>query len=84
MSETRSNAESRPSMADLLAFERAWLGRRRDGAYDAAVRQEFGVTTVRHLQRVNALLDDPEAMALDPVTCRVLRSRRAAGMRQRG
>lgn len=73
---------STPTYSDLLAFEAAWLGRPRDGAYDAAIRQAFGVSTIRHLQRVNVILDDPEAMALDPVTCRVLRSRRAAGMRQ--
>lgn len=79
----RSSNDSRPSTADLLSFERAWLGRPRDGSYDAAIRQEFGVSTVRHLQRVNALLDDPEAIRVDPVTCRLLRSRRARGMRQR-
>lgn len=84
MSETTLSAGSRPSTADLLSFEAAWLGRGRDGAYDAAIRQQFGVSTVRHLQRVNAVLDDPEAISLDPVTCRMLRSRRAAGMRQRG
>lgn len=76
------DGRDRVSAADLLAFEAAWLGRPRDGAYDAAIRQEFGVSTTRHLQRVNALLDDEAAIRLDPVTCRVLRSRRAKGMRQ--
>lgn len=69
--------------AEILAFEKAWLGRGRDGSYDAAVKATFGVSVVRHLQRVNALLDDPAAMAVDPVTCRELRERRDRAMRQR-
>lgn len=69
--------------ADLLAFEGEWLNRPHDGRYEAAVRERFGTTVTRHLQRVNQLIDTAGAIATDPVTCRVLRERREAKLRQR-
>lgn len=69
--------------ADLLAFEAEWLNRPHDGSYERDVRERFGTSVTRHLQRVNQIIDSQGAMEADPVTCRVLRERRAAKMRQR-
>ena len=61
---------------DLIRFEAAWLNRPHDGRYETAVGDAFGVSVIRHLQRVNLALDTAEAVACDPVTVRVLRARR--------
>lgn len=73
-----------PSTSDVLAFERKWLGHDRStGAYEHAVRKTFGLSATAYALRLTRLVDDPEAIALDPVTCRLVRARRAAGMKQR-
>lgn len=69
--------------ADLLAFEAAWLNRPHGGRYEEDVRIRFGTSVTRHLQRVNQIIDSQGAMEADPVTCRILRERRDAKMRQR-
>ena len=68
----------------ILAFERQWLNRDRTrGGYDRAVRERFGVSATTHTLRLHALLDDPRAVAADPVTVRVLRERRRRASKQR-
>lgn len=69
--------------ADLLAFEGEWLNRPHDGRYEEDVRVRFGTSVTRHLQRVNQIIDTAGAISTDPVTCRVLRERRQARMKQR-
>lgn len=56
-----------------LAFERRWStivrrGPRQAGRREEAIRAEFGMGAVRYHQRLNLLLDTPEAEAADPVT----------------
>ncbi len=56
-----------------LAFERRWStivrrGPRQAGRREEAIRTEFGMSAVRYHQRLNLLLDTPEAEAADPVT----------------
>ncbi|MGW4547521.1 DUF3263 domain-containing protein [Streptomyces violaceorubidus] len=63
----------------ILALERrGFVG---PGAKERAVREELGLAPVRYYQLLNALLDDPRALAADPVTINRLRrvrdSRRA-------
>lgn len=63
----------------ILALERrGFVG---PGAKERAVREELGLVPVRYYQLLNALLDDPRALAADPVTINRLRrvrdSRRA-------
>ncbi|MCW5250790.1 DUF3263 domain-containing protein [Streptomyces sp. SHP 1-2] len=63
----------------ILALERrSFPG---PGAKERAVREELGLAPVRYYQLLNALLDDPRALAHDPVTVnrlrRVRESRRA-------
>ncbi|MGV9913956.1 DUF3263 domain-containing protein [Streptomyces tendae] len=63
----------------ILALERR--GFTGPGAKERAVREELGLAPVRYYQLLNALLDDPRALAADPVTVNRLRrireSRRA-------
>jgi len=79
----------RPPLDDLaqriLAFERQWW--RRPGAKERAIRDRFGLSTTRYYQLLNALLDDPGALAYDPVLVsrlRRLRQRRSGGATRGG
>lgn len=68
----------------MLAFERAWLNRDHStGAYAREVRERFGVSVTAWSLRLVHLLDDPRAVATDPVTVRVLRERRRRASKQR-
>ena len=58
----------------VLAVERrSWPG---PGAKERAVREQLGLSPVRYYQLLNALLDDPRALAHDPVTVNRLRRTR--------
>jgi hypothetical protein len=61
---------------DVLDFaSRPWAGR---GARDRAVRERLGMSPTAYLQILNALLDDPRALAHAPATVNRLRATRAA------
>jgi hypothetical protein len=66
---------------EILAFERQWW--RFAGAKEAAIRERFGMSATRYYQVLNALVDRPEALAVDPLLVRRLRRMRAARQRQR-
>ncbi|MDN3023423.1 DUF3263 domain-containing protein [Streptomyces sp. S.PB5] len=55
----------------ILALERR--GFAGPGAKERAIREELGLAPVRYYQLLNALLDDPRALAFDPVTVNRLR-----------
>ena len=60
----------------ILAFEKKrW---KYAGAKEAAIRHTFGVPPPRYWQEVNALIDDPEALAAEPQLVRRLQRLRAA------
>ena len=65
---------------DMLAFERQWW--RYAGAKEAAIRERFGMSATRYYQVLNALVDRPEALAVDPLLVRRLRRMRSARQRQ--
>ena len=65
---------------EVLAFERQWW--RYAGAKEAAIREQFGMSATRYYQVLNALVDRPEALAVDPLLVRRLRRMRAARQRQ--
>ncbi|MCK8680595.1 MULTISPECIES: DUF3263 domain-containing protein [Streptomyces] len=55
----------------LLAMERlSWPG---PGAKERAIRERLALSPTRYYQLLNALLDDPAALAHDPVTVNRLR-----------
>lgn len=61
---------------EMLAFERQWW--RRPGAKEAAIRDRFGLAPTRYYQLLNTLVDQPAALAADPLLVRRLRRLRAA------
>ncbi|MEV8536328.1 DUF3263 domain-containing protein [Streptomyces sp. NPDC051211] len=61
--------------AAVLAYEsRTWPG---PGAKERAIREHLGMTPVRYYQLLNALMDDPRALAHAPGTVNRLRRIRA-------
>lgn len=59
------------SEAQMLAFERQWW--RYAGAKEQAIRDSFGLSATRYYQLLNALIDQPEAMAADPMLVKRLK-----------
>ncbi|MFJ8163529.1 DUF3263 domain-containing protein [Streptomyces sp. NPDC096136] len=71
-------AEGRLSAAEVavLAYEgRSWPG---PGAKERAIREGLGLSPVRYYQLLNALMDDPRALAHAPGTVNRLRRIREA------
>lgn len=62
--------------AAILAFERRRFGD--PGAKEKAIREEFGVTSARYYQVLNALIDSPAAIVHDPMLVRRLQRMREA------
>jgi hypothetical protein len=66
---------------ELLAFEKQrW---QHAGAKDTAIRDLFGLTPTRYYQRINALIDRPEAYAAEPVLVKRLLRLRATRQARR-
>lgn len=70
-----------PRDEKVLAFERQWW--RHAGAKEQAIRDTFGLSATHYYQRLNRLLDDPAALAHDPVLVHRLRRVRASRVRSR-
>jgi hypothetical protein len=65
-----------PADLEVLEFERETF--KHPGARIGAIRERFGLTETRYSQRLNRILDDPAAVAYDPVHVnRLLRLREA-------
>jgi len=79
------DVDSTPGLSErdqaILAFERQWW--KYAGAKEAAVREQFDMSSTRYYQVLNALIDRPEALEHDPLLVRRLRRLRAARQRQR-
>jgi hypothetical protein len=65
----------------ILDFERQWW--RQAGSKEQAIRDRFDLSATRYYQLLNALIDNPEAMAHDPVLVKRLRRLRASRRRAR-
>jgi hypothetical protein len=65
----------------ILAFERRWW--KHAGAKEQAIRDTFGLGATRYYQLLNALLDNPLALAHDPMVVQRLRRLRASRSRRR-
>jgi predicted glycosyl hydrolase (DUF1957 family) len=66
---------------EILDFERSWW--RFTGAKEQAVRDRFDLSSSRYYELLNALLDDADALAYDPMLVRRLRRMRSARQRER-
>ncbi len=65
----------------ILEFERQWW--KYAGAKEQAVRDLFDMSSTRYYQILNALIDTPEAMAVDPMLVKRLQRMRATRQRTR-
>jgi hypothetical protein len=65
----------------VLDFERQWW--KYAGAKEQAIRDQFGMSSTRYYQVLNAIIDRPEALVHDPLLVRRLRRLRAARQRAR-
>jgi hypothetical protein len=65
----------------ILAFEQQWW--RHAGAKEQAIRDTFGLSATRYYQLLNGLLDNPAALAAEPVLIGRLRRLRSSRTRNR-
>ena len=65
----------------VLALERQWW--RHAGAKEEAIRREFAVGPPAYYQLLSRLIDDPAAIAYDPMLVKRLQRQRASRRRQR-
>jgi hypothetical protein len=65
----------------ILGFERQWW--KYAGAKEQAIRELFDMSATRYYQVLNALIDDPAALELDPMLVKRLRRMRASRQRAR-
>lgn len=65
----------------ILEFERQWW--KYAGAKEQAIRELFDCSTTRYYQLLNALIDNPAALAADPMLVKRLRRMRSARQRAR-
>lgn len=66
---------------EILEFERQWW--KLPMAKEQAIREKFGMSGVNYYQVLNGLIDDPAALAFDPLLVKRLRRLRAQRRNQR-
>ncbi|WP_347354065.1 DUF3263 domain-containing protein [Intrasporangium sp.] len=66
---------------EILAFERHWW--KYAGSKEQAIKELFDMSATRYYQVLNALLDDPVALAADPMLVKRLRRMRTQRQRAR-
>ena len=66
---------------EILAFERQWW--KYAGSKEQAIKELFDMSSTRYYQVLNALLDNPDALAADPMLVKRLRRMRASRQRAR-
>ena len=80
-SDDRSQGQLSERDEQVLAFERQWW--KYAGAKEQAVRELFDMSATRYYQVLNALIDDPAALAHDPMLIKRLRRMRSSRQRAR-
>jgi hypothetical protein len=73
--------ELSPREREILTFEREWW--KYADAKDAAVRERLAMTPESYYRSLNAIIDQPGALAHDPLLVRRLRRQRMTRQRQR-
>ncbi len=66
---------------DILAFERQWW--QYAGAKEQAIKERFDLSPTRYYQVLNAIIDNPAALAEDPLLVRRLRRLRTSRQKTR-
>jgi Protein of unknown function (DUF3263) len=66
---------------EIIAFERQWW--KYAGAKEQAIRELFDLSATRYYQVLNTLIDDPAALAADPMLIKRLHRLRATRQRAR-
>ena len=66
---------------DVLAFERQWW--QYAGLKEQAIKEMFDLSPTRYYQVLNEIIDNPAAVAEDPLLVRRLRRLRASRQRAR-
>jgi Protein of unknown function (DUF3263) len=66
---------------DILDFERSWW--KHAGAKDRAIKERFDMSATRYYQLLSELLENPAAMAHDPILIKRLKRLRLYRQRQR-
>lgn len=66
---------------EILQFERQWW--QYAGAKEQAVKEMFGLSPTRYYQVLNAIIDNPAALAHDPLLVRRLRRMRKSRQQAR-
>ena len=77
----RSHGQLSERDEQVLAFERQWW--KYAGAKEQAIRELFDMSATRYYQVLNALIDDPAALAHDPMLIKRLRRMRSSRQRAR-
>ena len=78
---TRQVAELSARDQEILGFERQWW--KYAGAKEQAIRELFDMNATRYYQVLNALIDNPAALAADPMLIKRLHRLRATRQRAR-
>ncbi|MDN5763329.1 MAG: DUF3263 domain-containing protein [Microlunatus sp.] len=77
--------QSREALSDrdqeILAFERQWW--KYAGSKEQAIKELFDMSSTRYYQVLNSLLDNPAALAADPMLVKRLRRMRTQRQRAR-
>lgn len=66
---------------EILTFERQWW--KYAGSKEDAIKELFSMSATRYYQVLNALVDRPEALAVDPMLVKRLRRLRASRQKAR-
>ncbi|MBA2311417.1 MAG: DUF3263 domain-containing protein [Actinobacteria bacterium] len=66
---------------DILDFERSWW--KHAGVKERAIKERFDMSATRYYQILNDLLENPEALAHDPILVKRLKRLRTYRQRQR-
>jgi hypothetical protein len=79
--ETTPSGELSDRDREIIAFERQWW--KYAGAKEQAIRELFDMNATRYYQVLNALIDNPAALAADPMLIKRLHRLRATRQRAR-
>ena len=79
--ETTTSGELSDRDREIIAFERQWW--KYAGAKEQAIRELFDMSATRYYQVLNALIDNPAALATDPMLIKRLHRLRATRQRAR-